>query len=89
MKSRVVNVILTEEGANRYYFTLEGAEIGSFIAGKKSDPVVEEEPGPKSAVTKSPSPEEVRREQDIKNDEVTKVENRYPKMSHGKRKEED
>lgn len=89
MKARVINVILVEDGANRTYFTLEGVEIGSFVAGRKTEPAPVEPEGPKSAITRPPSPEEVRREQDIKNDEAAKVENRYPKMSHGKRKEED
>ena len=61
-RARVVNVIVVEEGANRIYFTLEGVEIGSFVAGKKIAPKSKppEEKKPKSGVVKSPTPKEAK-----------------------------
>ena len=78
-KARVVNVILVETGANRAYFTLEGIEIGSFIGGKVVKPALQEAfESPKSAVTKSLSPAEVKREQAKRNDSLMDIENRIP-----------
>lgn len=76
-RARVVNVILVESGGTRTYFTLEGVEIGKFVEGKKIEPVLVEDK-PTSSVTKSPSPKEVKREQDKYNDEMMKIENRIP-----------
>ena len=86
MKARVVNVIIVESGADRTYFTLEGVEIGSFVAGKKTEPVeIPEERGPRSAITTSPPVEQVRRQKEKETEEAMKVENRYGGVSKGKR----
>ena len=79
-KARIVNVILVENGLDRTYFTLEGLEIGKFVEGKKvaTTPQAAEAQRPKSAVTKAPSPKEVKRAENIHNDEMMKVENRIP-----------
>lgn len=88
MRARVVNVIVVEDGSDKLYFTLEGVEIGSFIAGKKSEPVeIPEEDLPRSAITKSPPVEQVRREKEREAEEAMKVENRYPTIVHGKKGE--
>ena len=80
MKARVVNVILVEVNDDRTYYTLEGLEIGKFVAGKKTVPVTAtpEIEKPKSAITTAPTPKEVKRDQGKYNDEMMKVENRIP-----------
>jgi hypothetical protein len=87
-QARLVNVILVESGLDRFYYSLEGVEIGHFYGASKVAAEKETEVVPKSAVTKNPPVEQVRRDKDKANEEASKVENRYPNIVHGKKKDD-
>lgn len=79
LNARVVNVIMVEEGNSRIYFTLEGIEVGRLVDGKRVKPKTPVAiPKPKGAVTKAPSPKDVKREQKKYNEDMMQVEKRIP-----------
>ena len=71
MKAKITNVILIEEGESRTFFTLEGVEIGGFLAGKKQPPKPRQEPPtPKGGVVKALTGEQLQRQHDLEADKI-------------------
>ena len=80
-KASIVEVIMVEEGANRIYYTLEGVQIGSFMSGKVTAPVVQEKVKKhRGGIVRSPTPKEVRLTDKRNLEENMKVENRLEHM---------
>jgi len=66
VKSRIVNMIETRVGDEVSYFTLEGIAVGGFNQGQRVEPQEErKEVKPKGGVITAPTPEAVRRQQEI------------------------
>lgn len=64
MNSKVVSVILTEDGTTQSYFTLQGEPIGILREGVVEPPKPSKPPKKKGGVVGRPTPQEVKDERE-------------------------